>query len=147
MINSLPFLESVNARITLPLNFSLTEERNLLSKIINYNQIFDIPVSITVIDDCFPALFSLMERRFGGSLNLVNPEPISLHGILQVYKKLVDPNLHDYEVVGADSEKGKQLLATKGNCALATDKLQSLYPSILPSTKALEQGFLSIQSH
>ncbi|KAE9550213.1 hypothetical protein FO519_006580 [Halicephalobus sp. NKZ332] len=146
MINSLPILESVNARITLPINFQLDEERNLLAKIINYRQIFDIPVSITIVDDCFPALFSLMERRFGGSINLVNPEPISLHGILQLYKKIVDPQLHDYEVVGADSEKGKELLATKGNCALATDKLESLYPNILSSTKALEKGFQSIKA-
>uniref|UniRef100_A0AC34QPP3 NAD(P)-binding domain-containing protein n=1 Tax=Panagrolaimus sp. JU765 TaxID=591449 RepID=A0AC34QPP3_9BILA len=144
MVNSLPFLERINARITLPLNFEMNEDRNLLSKIVHYNQIFDIPVSITVIDDTFPVLFDLMEKRFGGPLNLVNPEPISLHGILQLYKQIVDPSLHDYEVVGADSEKGRQLLATKGNCALATDKLVKLCPQIRTSSDALRLGFAKL---
>uniref|UniRef100_A0A7E4UXI8 NAD(P)-bd_dom domain-containing protein n=1 Tax=Panagrellus redivivus TaxID=6233 RepID=A0A7E4UXI8_PANRE len=140
MVNALPYLELINARITLPLSFELNEDRNLLAKIIHYNQIFDIPVSLTVVDDCFPALFDLMERRYGGSLNLVNPGPLSLHNILQLYKEIVDPNLHPYEVVGADSEKGKQLLATKGNCALDTARLKSLYPAIKSTTDALRHG-------
>jgi hypothetical protein len=36
MLNALAQNECVNARITLPLNYELGEERNLLSKIITY---------------------------------------------------------------------------------------------------------------
>ncbi len=36
MINQLDYAEAINARITLPLNFALGEERNLLAKIITY---------------------------------------------------------------------------------------------------------------
>jgi 3,5-epimerase/4-reductase len=36
MFNQLSYTESINARITLPLNFELNEERNLLAKIITY---------------------------------------------------------------------------------------------------------------
>uniref|UniRef100_A0A1I7ZJF2 dTDP-D-glucose 4,6-dehydratase n=1 Tax=Steinernema glaseri TaxID=37863 RepID=A0A1I7ZJF2_9BILA len=136
--------EAVNARITLPLNYNLDEDRNLLAKIINYKQIFDIPVSITILPDCLPALFSIMERRFGGNLNLVNPEPISLHQILQLFKKLTGKALPCYEVVGVDTEKGQQLMRTKGNCALDTTLLEKLYPAIKSSFASLEDAFAAM---
>ncbi|CAD5222176.1 unnamed protein product [Bursaphelenchus xylophilus] len=126
MINSFYWPELINARITLPINFELSDERNLLSKILGYKQIFDIPVSVTILPDCIPILLDLMEKRHSGPLNLVNPGPISLHQILQLYKKHVDPSLPEYSVIGVDSEKGKELLETKGNCALDTAVVQSL---------------------
>uniref|UniRef100_A0A9J2P7K1 dTDP-D-glucose 4,6-dehydratase n=1 Tax=Ascaris lumbricoides TaxID=6252 RepID=A0A9J2P7K1_ASCLU len=133
--------ECLNARITLPLNFALDEERNLLAKIVNYKQIIDVPVSITILDDCLPPLFELMEKRYGGNLNLVNPKPISLHQILCLYKEMVDPNLPEYEVINVSSEKAKQLIATKGNCALDTTLLEKLCPSIPNSYDGLRKGF------
>ena len=36
MLNHLTLTEAINARITLPLNYELQEDRNLLSKIITY---------------------------------------------------------------------------------------------------------------
>jgi hypothetical protein len=150
--------ETINARITLPLNFAMNEERNLLAKLVFYRQIFDIPVSITILPDCIPVLLKLMERRFGGCLNLVNPGPISLHEVLQLYKQVpsvpdyrginqfqyVDPKLADYEVVGTDSDKGRQLLATKGNCALSTAMLSTLEPEIPSAHDSLRQAFIAL---
>uniref|UniRef100_A0A914YQA8 Anthocyanidin reductase n=1 Tax=Panagrolaimus superbus TaxID=310955 RepID=A0A914YQA8_9BILA len=88
-----------------------------------------------------------MEKRFGGSINLVNPGPISLHEILQLYKKFVDPKLPEYEVVGENSEKGRQLLATKGNCALDTTKLLQHCPFIPTTAESLMNGFKRIISN
>uniref|UniRef100_A0A0N5C646 dTDP-D-glucose 4,6-dehydratase n=1 Tax=Strongyloides papillosus TaxID=174720 RepID=A0A0N5C646_STREA len=144
MVGSYKNSEIINARITLPLNFKLDEDRNLLSKIIKYNQIFDLPVSITILPDCIAALVTLMEKRFGGNINLVNPEPISLHEILQLYKKYVDNNLPDYSVITKDSEKGKEILRTKGNCALDTEKLVKNYPNIKTSRESLIDNFKKI---
>ncbi|KAK0393163.1 hypothetical protein QR680_000082 [Steinernema hermaphroditum] len=138
--------EAINARITLPLNYNLDEDRNLLTKIINYKQIFDIPVSITILPDCLPAIFSIMERRFGGNLNLVNPEAVSLHQILQLFKKIIRNDLPDYEVVGVESEKGQQLMRTKGNCTLDTTLLQKLYPAIKSSWVSLESAFTTMKN-
>ncbi|KAI6217546.1 NAD(P)-bd-dom domain-containing protein [Aphelenchoides besseyi] len=146
MINALDWPELINARITLPLTFELDEERNLLTKILKYNQIFDLPVSITILPDCIPALIELMEKRVGGPLNLVNPGPISLHEILQIYKKIVDPQLLDYSVITPESEKGRQIMATKGNCALDTKRLQELSPKIKTAHESLAAGFRALKT-
>ncbi|KAE9419545.1 hypothetical protein Angca_006624, partial [Angiostrongylus cantonensis] len=117
--------ETMNARITLPLTFDLSQPRNLLSKIINYKELFDLPVSISILPDCFIAMVSLMEKRFGGNLNLVNPGPISLYEIVQLYKEVVDPAVNP-QPIGVSTERGQILLATKGNCSLDTSLLEKL---------------------
>ncbi|VDN86548.1 unnamed protein product [Brugia pahangi] len=126
--------ECLNARITLPLNFCLDEERNLLTKILGYKQIFDIPVSITILDDCIPALIDLMERRVGGNLNLVNPQPISFSQILELYKE-VDLTLFVRTSI------------TMRNCALDTSKLEKLCPKIPNSFDSLRKGFMKIRDN
>ncbi|VDN08304.1 unnamed protein product [Thelazia callipaeda] len=134
--------ECLNARITLPLNFNLDEERNLLAKILKYRQILDVPVSITILDDCIPSLIDLMERRVSGNINLVNPEPISVLQILKLYEEIISSNSNrSYEVLDIKSEKHRELCATKGNCALSTSKLEKLCPEIPKSSESLWKGF------
>ncbi|CAJ0606986.1 unnamed protein product [Cylicocyclus nassatus] len=117
--------ENINARITLPLTYELNQPRNLLSKIINYKELFDLPVSISILPDCFDAMLSLMEKRFGGHLNLVNPGPISLYEIVLLYKEITGKAV-DPQPIEITSERGQVLLATKGNCALDSTLLESM---------------------
>jgi hypothetical protein len=59
--------------------------------------------------------------------------------------QIVDPKLPEYTRIGVDSEKGKQLLATKGNCALDTQLIQKLCPEIKTTRESLTQGFRKLK--
>ncbi|KAF8360730.1 hypothetical protein PRIPAC_87653, partial [Pristionchus pacificus] len=125
--------ENINARITLPLTFDTTQPRNLLTKIVNYKELLGLPVSLSILPDCLGALVDLMAQRYQGNLNLVNPGPLSLYEIVKLYKEHVNPAVDPVEIA-VGSERCKEILATKGNCALDTTLLQKLCPSI-PSTR------------
>jgi len=88
-----------------------------------------------------PILVDLMKRRVGGALNLVNPTPISLHDIVEMYREIVDHDAGMHERIGIDSEMGARLMSTKAHCALDTRRLVELCPTV-PSTKdSLEMAF------
>ncbi|CAB3405385.1 unnamed protein product [Caenorhabditis bovis] len=131
--------ENLNVRITLPLSLDMKQDRNLLSKVVKFKEVFDIPVSITILPDCMNAMLDMMERRVGGTVNLVNPEPISLYEIVMLYKQKVDDSANPTPI-GVETEKAQQLLATKGNCALDTTKLVSLTP-VPPARESLLKHF------
>jgi dTDP-4-dehydrorhamnose reductase len=138
--------DALNARITLPINFELHEERNLLAKLLTYPKIFDIPVSLTIMPDCMPILVDLMKRRVGGALNLVNPTPISLHDIVELYREIVDSDAGEHERIGIDSEIGARLMATKAHCALDTRRLVELCPTVPNARQSLETAFRQLAS-
>jgi hypothetical protein len=55
--------------------------------------------------------------------------------------KVVDADIEEYEVITTKSDKGKELLATKGNCALDTSLLEKLHPNIPTAELSLRNGF------
>ena len=70
------------------ISLGLAHLLNSRSKPLNFRELFDLPVSITVLPDCLDALLTLMIQRNGGNLNLVNPGPISLYDVVKLYKKV-----------------------------------------------------------
>ena len=73
-------------RINYPIS-SNPSNKNLLTKLLNYNEIDPVEVSITYIDNLFPILFKMIEQNEYGVCNFTNPGQISLDDIIIIYNK------------------------------------------------------------
>lgn len=75
-------------RINYPISYkneNLDNPKNLLTKLLSYNEIEDIKLSITNLDIQIPQLLKLIENNKTGILNFVMPEQESIKEILENY--------------------------------------------------------------
>ena len=91
--------------------------KNLLTKLLNYERIVDIPNSVTYIPDFIEALKHLIKINARGIYNVVNKGSLRYPELLDVYKKCM-PNFK-YKVVGC-----KELNLVRTNLILSTEKLE-----------------------
>jgi len=103
-------------RIRVPLD-DRPHPRNILTKLINYKKVINVPNSITYLPDFIPALKHLIKIEARGTYNVVNRSGLRYPDLLDVYKKHV-PGF-DYEVV--DYQK---LNMVRTNLILSTEKLE-----------------------
>ena len=119
-------------RMRLPLALD-NGPRDLLSKLIKFKKVINIPNSITVLPTLLPIAIELSERREVGILNFTNPGVITHGEILDMYKEYVD-NTHVYETFTID-EQSKLLKTSRCNCELDTTKLETLFGQRIPTSK------------
>ena len=76
-------------RINYPIS-NTSSSKNLLTKLINYENIDDCQISITYIDNLFPILFKMIENNETGVCNFTNPGQINLTEIINKYEKFTN---------------------------------------------------------
>jgi len=103
-------------RIRIPLD-NQPHPKNVLTKLINYKKVIDIPNSITYIPDFIKALKHLIEINAIGLFNVVNKGGLRYPQLLDIYKKYV-PDFQ-YEVIDF-----KKLNLVRSNLILSTEKLE-----------------------
>jgi 3,5-epimerase/4-reductase len=91
--------------------------RNLLTKLINYKRVIDLPNSVTYIPDFIRALKYLIEIDAKGIYNIVNKGALSFSDLMESYKKC-KPDFQ-YEVINF-----KNLNLVRTNLILSTAKLE-----------------------
>ena len=119
------FTNSVlNVRLRMPITSDMSP-RNMITKLLKYNKICNVPNSMTVLDDMLPIMIDMAKKKMTGSINLVNPGLISHNEILQLYKEIVDNDFiwTNFTI----EEQNKILAAERSNNYLNTDKLESIY--------------------
>ncbi len=126
MQDALKELPVLQARIRMPLS-SIPHKRNFINKIAGYNRVISIPNSVTYLDDLWPALEVLMEKKPTGILNLTNDGYIDNGHVLEAYKKIIDPT-HTYEIISllALHGPGGITKAKRSNCVLSNVKAKEL---------------------
>jgi len=119
--NLYPNFEYLILRIRMPVD-NKPHKRNLITKLLKYPEVIDAPNSMTVIPEAIPVINRLVERKYTGILNFVNPGLISAYEIMGMYQEIVDEN-HNFSKLSLEN-LDKKVQAARSNCFLNTDKLQ-----------------------
>ena len=124
----------LNVRIRMPITADLNP-RNFITKILNYERIWSVPNSMTVLPELLPILVDLIHRKVVGTVNLTNPGTISHNEILEMYREIVDP---DFQWANFSVEEQRAILAAgRSNNLLDTTRLETLYPGVRPIRDAV----------
>ena len=118
---------TLNLRIRMPITGD-KNERNFITKIVNYEKICSIANSMTVLPELLPFVLKMMEQKITGTMNLTNPGLITHNEILEMYKEIVDP-LFTWKNFSQEEQR-IILAAERSNNFLDTSKLESLFPEI-----------------
>ena len=136
------FEDSVlTARIRMPI-ISDNSPRNFITKITTYEKVCSIPNSMTVLPELLPIMIDMAKNKITGRVNLTNPGLITHNEILEMYKEIVDPTFTWKNFT--QEEQDKILLAGRSNNLLNTDKLQKLYPNVLPIKQSVRNVLLKM---
>lgn len=115
-------LDALQLRIRLPLS-STPGPRNLLTKLLAFEEVVHVANSVTVLDDFWHPALALIEAGRTGVWNLVN-EGVEYHDdLLALYRDRLDPT-HAFRVITAQALAAR-LKAGRSNCLLDTQKLRA----------------------
>ena len=118
---------TLNLRIRMPITGE-KNERNFITKIVNYEKVCSIANSMTVLPELLPFVLRMMEQKVTGTVNLTNPGLITHNEIFEMYKEIVDP-LFTWKNFSQEEQR-RILAADRSNNFLDTSKLESLFPEI-----------------
>ena len=130
----------LNLRIRMPITGEMND-RNFITKIVNYKQICSIANSMTVLPELLPYVLDMMNNKVTGTLNLTNPGLISHNEILEMYKEIVNPK---FEWSNFSQEEQRAILAAdRSNNFLNTTRLQTMYPEIKHIKEAVKECLIN----
>lgn len=118
-------------RIRIPLTNS-PHPKNILTKLIEYKSVIDIPNSITYVPDFIQALRYLIEIKAEGIYNVVNRGGLKYPELLDVYRKY-SPDFN-YKIIDI-----KELNLIRTNLILSTEKLEKTGFKIRDIHEVLEE--------
>ncbi|KAL8089107.1 hypothetical protein AgCh_038760 [Apium graveolens] len=78
-------------RVRMPISSDLSNPRNFITKITQYNKVVNIPNSMTILDELLPISVDMAKRNLSGIWNFTKPGVVSHNEILQMYRDYIDP--------------------------------------------------------
>ncbi|MCA9408402.1 MAG: NAD-dependent epimerase/dehydratase family protein [Candidatus Omnitrophica bacterium] len=118
-------------RVRVPLD-NRPYKKNVLTKLIQYKRIIDVPNSVTYMPDFVKALKFLIKKDAKGIYNVVNKHGLKYSRLMKIYKKYVPE--FEYEII-----KLKQLNLDRTNLILSTKKLEETGFKVRSIDEVLEE--------
>jgi 3,5-epimerase/4-reductase len=115
------FSNTLQLRIRMPVS-KLVSGRNLIDKLVGYPNICSIPNSMTVLDDMWKIIDTMIEVKEHGVYNLTNPGVAEHHWILSKYKEMINPR-HNWNLISYEEQK-KYITSERSNNEMSTHKLE-----------------------
>ena len=112
---------TLQLRIRMPVS-KLVSGRNLIDKLVAYDNICSIQNSMTVLDDMWPIIDKMIEVKEKGVYNLTNPGTTEHNWILEEYKTLFNSN-HTWTLISYE-EQMKYIKSERSNNEMDTTKLE-----------------------
>lgn len=108
-------------RLRMPITNSL-EPKNLITKLLKYEKVVNIPNSITILPELLPISLELTQDGITGVYNFCNVGAVSHNEILGAYRDIVDSNYvwKNFTVF----EQAQVIKADRSNCELDVSKLE-----------------------
>jgi 3,5-epimerase/4-reductase len=108
-------------RIRMPIS-DKASPRNLISKLISYKEVVEIPNSVTFLKDLSRAVDWAVSSEATGTYHVTSPKPITHSQILNEYKKYVPE--HTFSSITPDELNGL-VSAPRSNCIIDSSKIMN----------------------
>jgi 3,5-epimerase/4-reductase len=114
-------------RIRMPISEDMNS-KSLITKLINYRNITNIPNSVTVMEDMIPYISKIIKHNITGKINLVNEGSITNSYILYLYKKYVNRRFQ-YKISSLEDIEKTQF-AKRSNCLIQPSLKLGAVPNV-----------------
>lgn len=130
-------------RLRMPFDGTLNP-RTLLGKLMKYDRVLDVRNSLTYLPDFFSAADQLIQKRKTGIFNMVNPGAISPYEVMEMYKKLVQPD-HTFARL-SEEDLSDVVKAGRSNCVLSTAKLEKEGIHLRPIQEVVHEAITGLSA-
>lgn len=122
-------------RVRMPISSDLNNPRNFIYKICHYDNVVNIPNSMTILEELLPISIEMAKRNLTGIWNFINPGVVSHNEILEMYKEYIDS---DFKWTNFTlEEQAKVIIAPRSNNELDASKLKKEFPELLSIKESL----------
>ena len=131
-------------RVRLPLGNDMNH-RSLITKLLGYEFLVNVPNSITVMQNCLPIGTRLALQGQRGVFNFTNPGTISHSELMTIYKEVVDPSV-TWKHFSLE-EQDRVLAAPRSNTKLDSSKLKAVAPDLKDVKDAVREAFQLVKKN
>lgn len=116
---------------------AMVSPRNAITKLLTYDKFIDTPNSCTIVEDLMGVTERLVERKYVGIINVVNPGVTTPYRIAEILKAEIKPDWNFKKIT--KYELNAMTFAKRVDCVLSGSKLVSMEIKLRPIEERLRE--------